>query len=58
MALTEQGVAGTVLPGLTEEVVNMADEGLTGGMDQQGNVWLGDGDVIWFGDDKDYMCEI
>jgi hypothetical protein len=54
MALTEQGVAGTTLPGLTEQIVNLADEGLTGGMDSQGNVWLGNGDVIWFGDDKDY----
>ena len=54
MALSEQGVSGVDLPGLTEQIVNMADEGLTGGMDQFGNVWLGDNDVVWFGDDKDY----
>ena len=54
MALTEQGVAGVTLPGLTEQVVNLAADGLTGGMDNEGNVWLGDSDVVWFGDDKDY----
>ena len=54
MALLEKGVQDHILPGLTEQIVNIAGDGLSGGMDQYGNVWLGDGDVVWFGDDKDY----
>ena len=53
MALTEQNVAGVVLPGLSEEVVNLAQGDLVGGLDGSGNLWLEDNASVFLGNSKD-----
>ena len=53
MALTEQSVSGVDLPGLTEEVVDLAQGDLVGGLDGSGNLWLADNSSIFLGNAKD-----
>ncbi len=53
MALTEQGVIGGNIAALVEQTVALSDE-MAGGLDSEGNLWLADGDSIYFGADKDF----